>query len=199
MNKLHLPKIPVLRTMHCEDHATFVAPYEHRDAFIMKWAQRGLTAMPAIVTKEFPAENIAMVERPGDTRTCERMIGLSVSTDPDSPINKLCELAGTDRSARGVLQHIAYSVEPAADFQEVRRHLEEEGVRFMTPILGYEDPNGAALRQMFVACRVPFGPFVEIIQRVPDRHGVPFQGFNGDQIDALYHHYDNYSRQLERA
>lgn len=198
MSKLHLPRIPVLRTMHCEDHATFVVPYGDKVTFIARRVAQGLTAMPAIVTDEFPAEHIAMVEKPGATRTCERMVGLSVSSDPNSPVNKLCDL-GKGRRAKGILQHIAYAVNPTADFSEVRRQLEETGVIFMTPILEYKDPNGAALRQMFVACKVPFGPFIEIIQRTPDEHGVPFQGFNVSQIDNLYRYYNDYSLKLAKG
>jgi hypothetical protein len=184
--------------MHCEDHATFVVPYGDKETFTARRKAQGLTAMPAIVTEEFPAEHIAMVEKPGATRTCERMVGLSVSSDPSSPINKLCEL-GKGRGAKGILQHIAYAVNPAADFNEVRRQLEEKGVVFMTPVLEYKDPNGAALRQMFVACEVPFGPFIEIIQRTPDENGVPFQGFHASQIDNLYRYYNDYSLKLAKA
>lgn len=35
----------------------------------------------------------------------------------------------------------------------------------MTPILEYHQENGAFLKQMFVACLIPYGPFVEIVQR----------------------------------
>jgi hypothetical protein len=198
MSKTSLPKIPVLRTMHCEDHATFVVPYADKELFIARWTAQGLKPMPAIVTTEFPAEHIALVEKPGATRTCERMIGLSVSQDPQSSINKLCELAKA-HGPKGALQHIAYSVAPATDFDSVRRELEEKGVVFMTPVLEYKDPNGACLRQMFVACKVPFGPFIEIIQRTPDTNGVPFQGFSASQIDNLYRYYMEYSLALAKG
>lgn len=202
--KLRLPPIPILSSMHCEDHKTYVVPHEHRDTFINKHAAKGLTALPAIVTSEFPAEHIAMVEKPGATRTCERMVGLSVSTDPNSPINKLCELANIVGGshvavAKGVLQHIAYAVGPEWDFNYVRERIETHCVVFMTPILEYKDPNGATLRQMFVACETPFGPFVEIIQRTPDAKGVPFQGFSAQQIDNLYRYYNEYSLKLAKT
>ncbi len=197
MNKLCLPTIPVLRAMHCEDHKTFVAPYRHKNFFIEKRKSDGLTALPAIITEEFPAEHIAMVEKPGATRTCERMVGLSVSLDPNSPINKLCEL-GKNYSRKGILQHIAYAVAPETSFQNVRSELESKGVVFMTPILEYKDLNGATLRQMFVACEVPFGPFIEIIERTPGTNGVPFQGFNAGQIDNLYRYYNEYSLNLSK-
>lgn len=195
---IRLPRIPVLRTMSCEDHQTFVLPYNQKEFFIDKYAKQGLTALPAIVTEEFPAEHIALVEKPGATRTCERMVGLSVSLDPNSPINKLCGL-GKNRGTKGILQHIAYAVDPNTDFKKVRGELEERGVTFMTPVLEYKDPNGAALRQMFVACKVPFGPFIEIIQRTPDEHGIPFQGFHMSQIDTLYRFYNDYSLKLAQA
>ncbi len=198
MSNIHLPKIPVLRVMHCEDHATFVVSPEHRDEFLVKHARRGLVPMPAIVTKRFIGEHIALVEKPGGTQTCERMVGVSSSTDPNSPVNKLCRLA-RHGGVRGVLQHIAYAVDVEADFCIVRRDLESRGVNFMTPILTYTDPNGASIRQMFVACKVPFGPFIEIIQRTRGPNGVPFQGFNADQIDGLYYHYNEYSLWLAQA
>ena len=68
----------------------------------------------------------------------------------------------------------------------------------MTPVLTFDDTtgSGAYLQQMFVACTVPYGPFVEVIKRGTGRKREPFQGFNADQIDALYTHYDAYSRAL---
>lgn len=198
MSKIHLPRIPRLRVMHCEDHATFVIPPQNRDAFIAKFVAQDLVAMPAIITKEFVGEHVALVERPGATQTCERMVGVSSSTDPDSPTNKLCRIA-RHGGTRGVLQHIAYGVDASADFDRVRHELQVQGVKFMTPILEYVDQNGASLRQMFVACKVPFGPFIEIIQRTTGSTAVPFQGFNGDQIDKLYHYYNEHSLQLAGA
>ena len=72
----------------------------------------------------------------------------------------------------------------------------------MTPVLEFDDANGATLRQMFVACVVPYGPFIEIVQRSPGKNGEPFgfsaeqPGFNAEQIDTLYEHYDAYSKKL---
>lgn len=195
MSKSYLPQIPVLRTMHCEDHTTYVVPYADKEAFLEYWTRRGLKAATPIITEEFPAEHIAMVERPGETRTCEQMVGLSVSNDPNSPINKLCELTKA-RGPLGKLQHIAYSVEPMEAMSSVREQLESQGVVFMTPILEYKDLSGAALRQMFVACEVPFGPFIEIIQRTLSPNGIPFQGFHSRQIDNLYRAYNAYSLEL---
>lgn len=190
-----LPKIPVLRTMHCEDHRTFVVPYQYKDLFISRWKKKGLSPAPAIMTKDFPAEHIALSEKPGETRTCERMVGVSVSRDPSSPINELCKLAGPEAN-RGVLQHVAYSVQPETSFADIRRQLEEQDVVFMTPVLEYSDSNGATLRQMFVGCVVPFGQFIEIIQRTPDKNGTPFQGFHSLHIDALYGFYNQFSLEL---
>jgi hypothetical protein len=196
--RTYLPEIPVLRTMHCEDHATYVVPYADKQAFLEYWMRRGLKATIPILTEEFPAEHIALVERPGQTRTCEQMVGLSVSKDPNSPINKLCELMDA-RGPLGKLQHIAYSVESTTEMTDVRKQLEDQGVVFMTPILEYRESNGAALRQMFVACKVPFGPFIEILQRTCGSDGIPFQGFHSRQIDALYRAYNTYSLRMEEA
>ena len=184
--------------MHCEDHVTYVTRYAYKEAFLAHWHRQGLKLTPPIITQEFPAEHIAMVEQPGETQSCELMIGLSVSQDPESPINKLCDLVSDHVWSQGVLQHIAYSIDPSARMDQVRAELVGQGVTFMTPIFEYKEPSGAALRQMFVACLVPFGPFIEIVQRTAGTDGIPFQGFNGSQIDNLYRAYKAYSLELER-
>lgn len=196
MKNLQLPAIPNCGgLLHYEDHVTFVVPYHQKQEFIDR-AGTELIALPAIITTKFPAEHIALVEKPTATSVSRRMVGLSVSLDPDSPINKLYEL-GKEKGKLAVRQHAAYSVDPAIDFAQIRRSLELRGVNFMTPVLEYSDPGGAMLRQMFVACKVPYGPFIEIIQRTPDpKTGLPFEGFNADQIDRLYHFYDAYSLEL---
>ena len=67
---------------------------------------------------------------------------------------------------------------------ELKAILEAGGVRFMTPILRYEDANGAGLRQLFTATERHF--FVEFAQRIPGADGEPFGGFNTTIIDDLY-------------
>jgi hypothetical protein len=193
-----LPRIGTLACMRCEDHATFAITPSSKSVILDYYAKRGLRPYPSILTLEFPAEHIALVYDPGTSQSCEDMIGLSVSDIADSPINKLA-----DRYRRqgfdGVLQHIAYSVNLNANFAEVRQELEQQGTKFMTPILEYTDVNGATLRQMFVACTEPYGPFIEVVQRTKGNNGLLFQGFNASQIDDLYRHYDNYSRRLAGA
>ncbi|MDQ3014682.1 MAG: hypothetical protein M3Q73_02375 [bacterium] len=73
----------------------------------------------------------------------------------------------------------------------------------MTPILTHHEADGGLMRQMFVACQVPWGPFLEIIQRTEslptssrNESGEAVQNFFPDQIDELYRHYDEYSRSL---
>jgi hypothetical protein len=198
-----LPKVPFVPGLRCQDHVTFVAAAVDEGAFRAYWIARGLRAMQPIVAQRYPARHIAMSETPEATEVCENMIGLSVSDDPRSPVNRLVEIYGghrideRGRVAVGRVQHIAFAVENDCEMAEVRATLESQSVRFMTPILTFHDSDtGAYLEQMFVACLVPYGPFVEIIKRGTGRNGEPFQGFNADQIDTLYEHYDAYSRKL---
>jgi hypothetical protein len=156
------------------------------------------------VTCRFPATHIAFVTDPTkDKGACEQMFGFSTSDDVDSPILKSIGLWGgttydseTQSFLPFKLQHLAYDIDPKRSIDEVRAEMEAQGTQFMTPILRYQEPNGATLEQMFVACRVPYGPFVEIIRRGAGRDGAPFQGFHPDQIDNLYEHYDRYSKSL---
>jgi hypothetical protein len=137
------------------------------------------------------------------------MIGLSMNMFGESPISHFLRLYESDTRADdgkiipGALQHIAYGVSPKRTLEDVRAELETKGVRFMTPILTHNEAGGGQMRQMFVACKAPWGPFVEIIQRTEDlptssrgESGEAVQNFFPDQIDELYRHYDEYSRQL---
>jgi hypothetical protein len=199
-----LPHVPVVAGLQCQDHATFVAAASDEQAFRSYWSERGLTAMDPLSPRRYPARHIAFAADPGNTVLCEDMIGLSVSDDPASPIIRTVELYGGSRVdergdvAAGRLQHVAFAVERGHTMEAIRADLEALGVRFMTPILTFADASGsgAELQQMFVACRVPYGPFVEIIRRGEGANGEPFQGFDPDQIDALYTYYDAYSRTL---
>jgi len=197
-----MPAVPLVPGLRCQDHATFVAAAADERAFREYWAARGLYAMAPIVPERFPARHIAFSATPEMTVLCQDMVGLSVSDDPASPVNRLVALYGGYRVdaggevAVGRIQHFAFAVDGEYDMADIRAALTLRGVRFMTPILTFEDSDGAYLQQMFVACKVPFGPFVEIIKRGVGRGGEPFHGFNAEQIDTLYQHYDAYSRML---
>ncbi|MGV0816101.1 hypothetical protein ABQF34_29470 [Mycolicibacterium boenickei] len=196
-----MPRIPMVPGLRCQDHVTFVATDEA--AFSEYWGSRGLRAQSPINTERYPARHIAFSENPDQTLVCEEMVGLSVSSDPASPINRLADLYGgchideRGEVAVGRVQHVAFAVDGGHEIADVRAALVRQGVRFMTPIMTFTDPDtGAHLQQMFVACKVPYGPFVEIIKRGLGRGGEPFQGFNADQIDTLYEYYDAYSGAL---
>jgi hypothetical protein len=185
----------------CEDHRTYVASQRHESEFVEYWRQRGLHAMIPIVTTTYPARHIALLEHPESPALCEKMIGLSVSEDPESPINKSVELYGGSRRINGIivpgrLQHTALAVDSKIDINKVRKEIQQLGLQFMTPILSYEEQTGAFLKQMFIACKRPYGQFVEVIQRGIGRSGEPFRGFHSSQIDALYEHYNEYSKRL---
>lgn len=197
-----LPDVPVIEGLECQDHATFVAAADQEQAFRAYWAERGMGAMDPLVPTRYPARHIAFAADPDHVVACQDMIGLSVSDDPRSPINHALRLHGGWRVdergefAVGRLQHVALAVRPGFAIEDVRGQLEALGVRFMTPVLTFADGNGsgAFLQQTFVACQVPYGPFVEIVKRGEGPNGEVFQGFNADQIDELYRHYDAYSR-----
>ncbi len=195
-----MPEIPKIDGLTREDHVTYIASAViGASNFVEYWEEQGFYPRKPIVTTRFPAQHIVF------TNSARNIVGLSISNDPNSPINKSLGLWGVMRYepsiqgfTPGKLQHIAYEVNPRRSIDEVRAELESKGTQFMTPILRYQDPNGAMLEQMFVACKVPYGPFVEVIRRGLGKNLERFQGFHSDQIDNLYEHYDRYSRELLR-
>ncbi len=197
-----LPDIPDLLGLSREDHLTFVAPAEHEREFVRYWTDRAFVEAPPYTPTRYPARHIALVLKHEVGHNAKRTIGLSVSDDPRSPINRCIQLYGgfriddTGVLVPGRLQHLALAVTEGQSIELIRASLESQGVRFMTPVLCYADSWGAFLKQMFVACRVPYGPFVEIVHRGTNRNGAAFQGFSSEQIDTLYEYYDRYSKSL---
>lgn len=120
------------------------------------------------------------------------MTGLSVSTDPRSPINQYVR-----RYGHGV-QHVAYNIDAGVDIEALREQMASIGWSFMTPVLTYQDAGGAKLKQMFSAPQTPYGPFVEFAQRFPGPDGRSFDGFDTRNIDDLYERYADYSAVLDR-
>ncbi len=200
-----LPEIPATEGLVCEDHITFVAHPRQAMEFDKIWRKNGYEALPPYKTKLFPATHTAYIVRGALPSGCERVVGLSTSDNKKSPITRCLDLYGNSRIdghselQPGRLQHIAYRVDLARDMTDVRRELESKGVEFMTRILEYRDNNGAFLKQMFAACIVPFGPFVEIVQRGLGTDGKSFEGFNEFQIDQLYEQYNAYSHSMLRC
>lgn len=193
------PKIAKLDgLLRCEDHRTYVLNPENWDQFITYWGARWyrLTGQQH-TTQKYPAKHTVLLKSGEKFSACSQMVGVSISNEKESPVNALLRLYWRNlQSHWWGLQHIAYNVSEEENFWEVRTKLEAEGVKFMTPILAYTDTNGAFLKQMFVGSVVPYGPFIEIVQRGTGKNGEIFQDFNTNQIDALYSYYDEYSKTL---
>jgi hypothetical protein len=189
----------------CVDHATFVAPYESREAFIQHWERLGLQALAPIVTRKYPAEHIALIRGDKTYASCDSMIGLSVSADKTSPINELQRrfTRPNNTTMPGNLQHVAMNLDPSIDMDAFVEELSDQGIAFMTPVLTTVQNSRTRLRQMFTASKAPYGPFIELIQRsegepLPE-YELQEQLFNYDQIDHLYRLYDDHSKRLANA
>jgi hypothetical protein len=193
------PSLPKLEGAMIADHATFVATPDNEAEFASYWERFGYKKRSSYSTNRFPARHVAIAQDAvGDD---ESMIGLSVSDDYDSPINKAIRLYGGYRVCEGEimpgrLQHVAITIGHEARIESVRGVLQAAGVQFMTPILSVLEPSGGLLKQMFVSCNVPYGPFIEFIQRSEAGAGAPRREFDAEQIDILYEHYDAYSGRL---
>ena len=166
------------------DHCTFVTAFRHTEMFLAHWAKRGFGPHGEWNTVRYPARHIALVRGRPAGFPWEEMVGLTVSDDPDNPIHRTMEPMQDAFAQTHQLQHIAINVSPDADMDAIKARLEDHGVRFMTPVLSYDDDNGAGLRQMFTATLGRF--FVEFAQRIPNADGEPFSGFNTRIIDDLY-------------
>ncbi|MCE9579643.1 MAG: hypothetical protein K8W52_41375 [Deltaproteobacteria bacterium] len=183
----------LLRAIRHIDHVTYAGRLTNEQPFIAGWAQLGFHTHVRLETRRFPATHIALTNGATEGAPWGIMTGLSVSASERSPINEFVRRYGEG------IQHVAYSVDPRVDLDDVRRALEARGVAFMTPVLTYaDDRTGAGLRQTFTAPAHAFGTFVEYVQRLPGRDGQPFDGFDIENIDGLYGHYAEYSAWLER-
>ena len=167
------------------DHATFVCRPTELEAFTSFWGERGFRLQGEWQTRRHPARHIAYVRGATPGYPWEEMIGVSVSDEPDSPINRfLSDEPSGPGGVRLELQHVAMNVAESADIDELRGELEAHGLSFMTPVLRYDDDNGAGLRQLFTSTDGRF--FVEFVQRITGRSGEPFGGFDPGIIDDLY-------------
>lgn len=190
----------------CLDHATFVALYEMRDAFIEHWEHTGLQALEPLRTRQYPAEHIALIRSDIEYQACDSMIGLSVSTDSSSPINMLLSNYQNPSASKlpGNLQHVAVGIDPAIDMDSFVQDLSEKGIAFMTPVLlTVQNSARTELRQAFTNCMKPYGHFVELIQRkstsAPLTQDLQDELFNINQIDELYKLYDTHSKKLMKS
>ncbi len=173
------------------DHITYVDHYSHEKDFIHRWEVMGFHEHVRVHTERYPASHIALTSGSNPDFPWETMTGLSVTKDPKSPINEFVKRYGPG------LQHPAYNVDPVADMEELQKELVASGWVFMTPVLTYEDSNGAKMKQMFVAPTLPYGPFVEFAQRFENAKREPFDGFDVRNIDDLYEEYIQYSKHLD--
>lgn len=199
-----------IQGVRCEDHLTFVVHPDDEAQFIGFWQetegfkQRGESWQTTVHTL---ARHIALTQELGGAG-CASMIGLSVPTAPDyhqDPLvralrlyghDTLTDLSGVCSLIPGKPQHVAYRVNEQMEFEKVCGAVEAQGFEFFTPVLEYRDANGGTLRQRFFGCTVPYGPFAELVQRVPGDADKPFEAFNAEQIDELYRYYDEHCGRL---
>jgi hypothetical protein len=127
------------------DHCTFVTPFEHTEQFLTHWASQGFAFHGEWRTIRYPARHIALVRGRPSGFPWEEMVGLTVSDDPGCPIHRTMPPLRDHFALTHQLQHIAINIAPDADMHAVRSALEAMGVRFMTPVLSYDDGSGAGL------------------------------------------------------
>lgn len=186
--------------LHHIDHITYATKAENEKSEIEKWRILGLYEHVRLNTVIFPATHIALtkttphsivIDGPKEsTIPWDIMTGLSISDDPNSPVNKFIKYYG-----EGV-QHIAYGVLGHINMDDFYKNL-QNSEKLLTPVLTYHDSNGATLQQIFTAPKKPYGPFKEYVKRTSGRDGNLFNGFDVQNIENLYGAYDTYSKWLE--
>lgn len=168
------------------DHLTFITPHAHVDHFLDHWQAKGFDFHGEWNTLRYPARHIALIRGGREGHPWEDMVGLSVSDQHRSPIERSLDNVELDeRAITHTLQHVALHVNKDADMETVHHKLSELRVPWMTDVLSYRDPNGAVLRQMFTR-PTDQGFFVEFAQRKPSADGKPYGGFDPNIIDDLY-------------
>lgn len=168
------------------DHLTFITPWQHTDRFLEHWKSKGFKFHGEWNTRRYPARHLALIRGGREGHPWEDMVGLSVSDQPASPIDRsLANVQLDERAVTHTLQHVALHVDKDADMHAVHQQLSESSVPWMTDVLTYHDPNGAELNQMFTQPTAQ-GFFVEFAQRKPSADGQPYGGFDPDIIDDLY-------------
>jgi len=182
----------VLKSIRHIDHITYAGAYENERNFIERWDALGFHEHVRLWTVKWPATHIALVSGMTPEYPWATMTGLSVSEDPASPINQFVKRYGE------AIQHTAYNIDPEVEMEDLHHEMVRLGWKFMTPVLTYAGGEGARLRQMFVAPQVPYGTFVEFVQRLPGENGQAFDGFDTVNIDDLYQCYSDYSRKLDK-
>jgi len=187
----HAPS-DVLQAIRHLDHVTYAVAYANEKNFIERWRTLGFNEHGRWITRVWPAIHIALISGTSSEFPWATMTGLSVSDDPNSPVNKFIARYGESH------QHTAYNIDPEVDMFALHIEMKKLGWNFMTPVLTYKDGAGAELRQMFVAPEVPYGVFVEFVQRRSGPTGKPFDGFDPSNIDDLYQCYADYSKSIDK-
>jgi len=182
----------ILKSIRHIDHITYVTAYEREKNFISRWTQLGFREHVRLFCPRWPATHIALVSGATAEYPWATMTGLSVSEDPHSPVNEYVR-----RYGEGV-QHTAYNIDPEVDMEALFIEMKKLGWNFMTPVLTYQNDHKAALRQMFISPQVPFGTFIEFVQRLPGPNGQAFDGFDTMNIDDLYQCYSDYSKSIDK-
>ncbi|MBM3329245.1 MAG: hypothetical protein FJY67_07220 [Calditrichaeota bacterium] len=182
----------VLQSIRHIDHVTYVTANSNEKPFIQRWSSLGFREHVRLHTSRWPATHIALVSGMSAEYPWATMTGLSVSDDLVSPVNQFVKRYGEG------IQHTAYNIDPDVDMEELHREMKRLGWNFMTPVLTYKDGAGAKLRQMFIAPNVPYGPFVEFVQRLAGPSGAAFDGFDTTNIDDLYQCYADYSKVIDK-
>ncbi len=172
------------------DHVTYVTGPANESAFIASWNALGFKELNRLHTRRYPASHIVLANEDAGSDAWGTMTGLSVSNDAKSPINEFVRRYGTG------IQHVAYAIHPEIDMDRLFANLKANQWRFITPLMDHVDGNQARLRQAFVAPALPYGPFVELVQRLPGVDGKVFDNFDVVNIDNLYAGYDAFSRRL---
>uniref|UniRef100_A0A0C1R1W1 VOC domain-containing protein n=1 Tax=Tolypothrix bouteillei VB521301 TaxID=1479485 RepID=A0A0C1R1W1_9CYAN len=111
----------ILQSIRHIDHITYIASVEDEHRFLTKWNLLGFNEHMRLKTVRFPATHIALVSGISAEYPWATMTGLSVSEDPNSPINKFINLYGEG------IQHTAYNIDPEADMEELHHQMEELG------------------------------------------------------------------------
>lgn len=162
------------------DHITFVTTPALKRSFIERWEARGFSHHGTWHTYKYAASHTALVSGVSEEYPWETMVGLSVKTGPNAPLDR----SVTGPSGPEQAQHIAFNVDASADATQLYELQQQLGIEMMTPVLSYTSQEGAGLRQWFT--RPVDGFFIEFAQRLPDIHGSPFGGFHPETIEDLY-------------
>lgn len=196
-----IPTLPEIEGITRDDHVAFVVRPENEAKFGQFWHERGLTRLNTLRTEEYPARHTGFQR--SDKAT---MVALSVSDDPNSPTNRLIahlgEISAQESGAPflGLVQHVAYTVDPSFGIEAARKVLTGMGLVPITPVHMLHTPRGTIRQALFVYERHPTGQFIELVERsehLPIANADGQQvGFAAKQIDRLYKDLTRYYNQL---